>query len=106
MKEIHFYEYAIQLKKCKFTQYECVGIKLRDNLYLSKFYCDKKPTGSERIINLNEFEIIQSYRILSFKDDSKYYNQLLLNEYEDMIHRSKEKIKKQEIFLQNLRLSI
>lgn len=90
MDEIHFFEYAIQLKKCEFIQYEAVGIKVRDGAYRTKFYKNQKHTGNERIIFLNDFEKIQSYRIISFQDDSKYYNQLLLNEYENMIHKSKD----------------
>ena len=74
MDEIHFFEYAIQLKKCEFVKYECIGIKIRDGVYRTKFYKNKKYTGNERIIYLSEFEVIQSYRIISFKNDSKYYN--------------------------------
>ena len=100
---IEFYEYAINLKTCTFTKYKGVGIQLREGTYRAKFYLNNRFTGNNRLIHLTDFEQINSYRVLSFKDDTKFYNTLLVKEYENMLLRNIERTQKQETFLKNLK---
>ena len=105
MEEIVFYEYFINLKKCFIGKSRCVGTKLRDGVYQTKFYDDTtgKYKGNSRLVNLDEFEQVQTFRVFSFKDNTEYYHQMLLNEYALMIENGRERLKKQENFLDKLR---
>lgn len=106
MEEIHFFEYSIQLKHCKIIKYKCIGTKIREGVYDTKFYnCNDKDTGNHRLVKLEQFEKINSLRIISFTDDYEYYRQLLLEKYESIVKQSQEKLEKQETFLQALKKS-
>lgn len=107
MKQIEFFEYSINLKKCKIVKYKCVGVKIREKLYDVKFYnANDKYTGNHRLINLDNFEIIHSFRIMSFNDNYEYYRQILLNEYAIMIEKNRSKLLKQELFFKNLTVGV
>ena len=107
MEQIEFYEYFINLKKCKITKNKCIGTKVQQNLYYTRFYDidTGKCKGNSRLINLDELERLQSFRIFSFNDDYEYYKEMLLHEYKLMIEIGKEKLEKQEKFLERLKVS-
>lgn len=108
MEQIEFFEYFINLKTCKVVKYKCIGIKVREKLYRTKFYYtdNGKCTGTQRLINSDTFENIHSFRILSFNDDYERYKQILLAEYKLMLEKNRSKLLKQELFFKNLTVGV
>lgn len=102
METIEFYEYAIIQKHCQVVQYRAIGKKMSEDLYSVQFFHGKKCMSNNRFVRLDEFEIIHSFRILSFNDNYEYYKQLLLNAYKEMIEKEQAKIEKQKNFLKRL----
>lgn len=106
MEQIEFYEYCINLKKCKFVRYKCIGTKVRENLYMTKFYNDNQEyISNDRIIDFRNFNHVRSFRIMTFDDDYVYYKNLLLQEYSMMIEKNKSNLEKQIQFFENLKSS-
>ena len=105
-QEIEFYEYMINLKKCEIIQRKCVGVEVQENRYRTKFYdynTDIDMKRNRKLVDIKQFEIMQSFRIFSFKDDYEHYKQLLIDEYEQMIEKNRAKLEKQEQFLEQLK---
>ena len=106
-QQIEFYGYFLNHKKCKIVQYKCIGEKVSnsDKYYRTRFYYADtgKYTNSQRLVHLDTFEQVKSFRILSFNDDYEHYKQIILDAYTKMIADSKAKIEKQEKFLEMLK---
>jgi len=104
MDKIEFYEYFINLNKCRIVQYKAVGIKAGNGLYIADFFnADNKQMGKSRFVRLRSFEQIQSFRIFSFNDDLEHYKQILLNKYAEMVEHNKANVQRQEQFLEKLK---
>lgn len=105
MEQIVFYEYSANLKKGEIVKYKCIGTKIKDNLYSTRFYFadNGKNTTNPRIVNIDKFEIIHSFRIFSFNDDYEKYRKMLIEEYELMVEKNRLKLQKQEQFLEKLK---
>lgn len=105
MEQIEFFEYFINHKKYKIVKYKCVGVKVSKKLYKTKFYYadTDRYAGSQRLINIENFEKVRCFRILSFADDYEKYKQILLHEYAEMIEKNRTNVQKQEQFLEKLK---
>ena len=77
-----------------------------ENLYSVQFFNNEKLVGNNRFVRLDEFEIIHSFRILSFNDSYEHYKELLLDAYKEMIEKEQAKIEKQRNFLKRLQSNI
>lgn len=105
-QQIEFYGYFLNHKHCKIVQYKCIGEKMDDKWYKTRFYYADtgKYTNSQRLVHLDTFEQVKSFRILSFNDDYEHYKQIILDAYAKMIADSRARIEKQEKFLEMLKL--
>ena len=104
MENIEIYEYLMSHKECKIVQYKGFGTIVGEDLYHVQFFYRDKSMG-KRFINLADLEQIKKFRILSFDDNYDYYKELLINAYAEMLGKEKIKIRKQEQFLEILRVS-
>ena len=59
---------------------------------------------NQKLVHLDTFEQVKSFRILSFNDDYEHYKQIILDAYAKMIADSRARIEKQEKFLEMLKL--
>ena len=55
-------------------------------------------TKGQKGEELTEMLLLNRAGAIAFSDDAHFYNKLLLEEYENMIERSKVRIQKQELF--------
>ena len=106
-KQIEFYGYFLNHKHCKIVQYKCIGEKVSnsDKYYRTKFYyVDTGKYANQRLVHLDTFEQVKSFRVFSFNDDYEHYRQIILDAYAKMIADSRARIEKQEKFLERLKL--
>ena len=108
-QQIEFYGYFLNHKHYKIVQYKCIGEKVSnsDKYYRTKFYyADTDKYANQRLVHLDMFEQVKSFRVFSFNDDYEHYRQIILDAYAKMIADSKARIEKQEQFLEMLKLKV
>lgn len=104
VEQITFYEYLLNFQKCKVTQYKCIGVKVQENRYRTKFFENDIDTKRNfKIIDVTNFEKINTFRIFSFNNDFEYYKQLLLAEYKETVEKNRAKLERQEQLLKKLK---
>ena len=104
IEQITFYEYLLNFQKCKITQYKCIGVKVQENRYRTKFFENDIDTKRNfNIIDVTNFEKINTFRIFSFNDDFEHYKQMLIDEYEKTVEKNRAKLERQEQTLEQLK---